>query len=156
MSNENQVPAAVVTRAEEFKKHMTHAGEGIIDTDAKGIQAVIEANLPEGMDAKMAKSFIEQEKVTLAALGYATGEIAQDVFGETKDVQSVSSTIKFFGDKMAASMDRSREVTIPGRNGAPATKEERANYLVVKHKTQSTSPSGALSKVKAHFASMAK
>lgn len=156
MSNEIVVPENVIARAEEFKKHMTHGGEGIITVDQKGLQSVIDANLPEGMDAKTAKAFKEQEKVTLAALGYATGEIAQDVFGENKDIQSVSSAVKFYGDKMAASMDRSREVTIPGRNGAPATKENRANYLVVKHKTQSASPSGALGKVKAHFANLSK
>ena len=156
MSNENQVPANVVARAEEFRKHMTHAGEGIINVDQKAIQSVFEANLPEGMTAKMAKGFKDEEKVTLAALGYATAEMAQDIFGESKYVKAASSAVKFFGDKMAASMDRAREVTIPGRNGAPATKETRQNYLVVKHKTQSCAPSGALAKVKSHFAGMAK
>ena len=43
MSNENQVPANVVARAEEFRKHMTHAGEGIINVDQKAIQSVFEA-----------------------------------------------------------------------------------------------------------------
>jgi len=156
MSTENTVPANVVARAEEFQKHMTHGGEGIINVDQKALQAVIDANLPEGMTPEMAKGFKGEEKVTLAALGLATGNIAQEVFAESKDVKSVSAAAKWFGDKMAASMDRSREVTIPGRNGAPATKETRQNYLIVKHKTQSAAPSGALSKVKQHFAGLAK
>tara|TARA_B100000767_G_C19556163_1_gene447057 strand:- start:118 stop:588 length:471 start_codon:yes stop_codon:yes gene_type:complete len=156
MSTENKVPENVIARAAEFKKHMTHDGEGIINVDQKSLQSVIDANLPEGMSSSMAKDFKAEEKITLAALGYATGEIAVDVFAKDKDVKSVSSAAKWFGDKMAASMDRSREITIPGRNGAPVTKETRQNYLVVKHKTQSVSPSGALSKVKAHFANLAK
>lgn len=149
MSNENQVPANVVARAAEFQKHITHAGEGILDSDAKEIAAIMEANLPEGMTVKMAKEFKAEEKNTLAALALVTSDVGFEVFSDNKDIKSVSSSVKWFGDKMAVSMDREREITIPGRNGAPVTKEVRNNYITAKHKTQSTSPSGALAKVKA-------
>jgi hypothetical protein len=148
MSTENQIPAEVVTRAEEFQKHITHAGEGILDSDQKGLNAVMEANLPEGMTAKMAKEFKTAEKNTLASLALATSNIGFEVFESDKAIKSVSMAGKWFGDKMAVSMDREREITIPGRNGAAATKDIRQNYIVAKHKTQATSPSGALAKVK--------
>lgn len=149
MSTENNIPEAVVALAEEFQKHITHAGEGVLDTDKKGIDAAIEAVLPEGMTVKMAKEFKSgTERNTLAALSLATSNVGFKVFEDDKDVKSVSMATKFFGDKMAVSMDREREITIPGRNGAPVTKETRPNYIVAKHKTQATSPSGALAKVK--------
>jgi hypothetical protein len=149
MSTENQLPTAVETLAAEFEKHITHGSEGVFDGEQKGINDAIEAVLPEGMTFKMAKEFKSNtERNTLAALALATSNIGFNVFEKDKDIKSVSFATKFFGDKMAVSMDREREITIPGRNGAPVTKDIRQNYIVAKHKTQATSPSGALAKVK--------
>lgn len=161
MSTEIQVPAAVTAVSEALAKVTEYKGEGLFDSTVKPaerIQAALGASefkTKSGeeitLEQIVAVKAFENTYVAAEADNFAAASI--DQFGKDKALKSTSFATKFCNDKVATSMQREHEITIPGRNGAPTTKETRSNYLIVKHKTQT---SGAVGKVKAKYAAMSK
>lgn len=150
MSKENAVvvPEAIVEKSTVIRGALSDKGEGILEMDV----SVLETIMPEGVTLDTFKAHQKFEKELVAATTYAVGEAAEDIFKADKAVNSVGVDFKLGGDKFGVSCERTKEIRIPGREGQPDRKEQRAHYFTVKHKTGSTNNTGALSKVKQHFA----
>lgn len=92
------------------------------------------ANLPEGIEEKVAKELAKYNSDFVSAAHLAIGETAADMFKKEKTLNKVNAEIGFFGnrDKITATVDRTKQYT-----NAFAEKEE--DKKITKHLVVSSS-----------------
>lgn len=140
--------ANVQSLSEKLQSAMTLESETSTFTVPEGFY---EENLPEGLTMGQVSQLQSHNADVLAAVALATGEKGVKAMADDKKLDSVSTVLKIGKDSLAATLNRSVEVS-DGKGG----RQQKYGYLVAKHTIDaSDGGKGSLKKVRGHIYELA-
>jgi hypothetical protein len=105
--------------------------------------------LPEGLSIEVVKNLKAHDTKVLTATALALGEAAVPVMKKNRDLQQATLVMPTAGkDSFGATFIREKQVTVPGKEGQPATTSQVFGQVRVEATNYATGSRGELAKVK--------
>lgn len=152
----SEVKQAILDLAATIKPMFTLAENGVVVAS----DDLYEKTLPEGVTVDQIKAIQQHNTALVAATAMAVGELSVDAFKADKDLQRVSAEFSAVGDKISATVTRSREYPAGGipKEGEvrdPNAKITKYGVIDAGYEVVSNGNKGELKKVRAHIAALA-